>query len=44
MCESVYCIGWVDGDKEGNTCCMLLLDIGRLLSCYLILLDIGHSI
>ena len=30
MWESVYCIGWVDGGREGSNCCMgrLLLDIG----------------
>ena len=28
MCESVYCIGWVDG-TEGSSCMSrLLLDIG----------------
>ena len=34
---SVYCIGWVDGGREGSNCCMgrLLLDIGPSLSCHL---------
>ena len=29
MREITYCIGWVDGGREGNNCCMdrLLLDI-----------------
>ena len=33
MWESVYCIGWVDGGREGSNCSMgrLLLDIGPLL-------------
>ena len=22
MWESVYCIGWVDGGREGSNCCM----------------------
>ena len=37
MWESVYCIGWVDGGREGSNCCMgrLLLDIGPPLSCHL---------
>ena len=31
-----YCIGWVDGGKEGSNCCMgrLLLDIRPILSCH----------
>ena len=30
MWESVYCIGWVDGGRDGSNCCMgrLLLNIG----------------
>ena len=37
MWESVCCIGWVDGGREGSNCCMgrLLLDIGTPLSCHL---------
>ena len=37
MCESAYCIGWVDGGREGSKCSMgkLLLDIGPPLSCHL---------
>ena len=35
--ECAYCIGWVDGGREGSNCCMcrLLLDIGPPLSCHL---------
>ena len=34
---SVYCIGWVDGGREGSNCSMgrLLLDIGPPLSRHL---------
>ena len=32
MWESVYCIGWVDGGREGSNCSMgsLFLDISLL--------------
>ena len=41
MWESVYCIGWVDGGREGSNCCMgrLLLVIGSPLSLPLCLLE-----
>ena len=37
MWESVYCIGWVYGSREGSNCCVgrLLLDIGHRPSCHL---------
>ena len=33
----MYCIGWVDGGREGSNCCKgrLLLDVGPPLSCHL---------
>ena len=33
----MYCIGWIDGGREGSNYLMdrLLLDIGPPLSCYL---------
>ena len=36
MWESVYCICWVNGGREGSNCCMgrLLLDVGPPLSCH----------
>ena len=44
--ETVYCIGWVDGGREGSNCCMgrLLVDIGPPHSCLSLLeqLDIVY--
>ena len=46
MWESTFCIGWVDGGREGSNCCMcrLLLDIGPPLPLSLFeQLDTAHS-
>ena len=43
MWESAYCIGWVNGSREGSNCCMdMLLDIGPSLSCHLSFREVEH--